>query len=520
MVQQDSPYNTRHGIFEAVQPGREISDSGNGERFADRNSERACYCYPLKSWFVWDGHRWRVDDSGTVQWLAKLTARHIYVEAAQESDDAKSKELGRWALRSAGEYRLRAMLTRAESELAVTQDQFDADPWALNCRNGTLDLRTGELRTHHPADMITRLAPVEYDQFASLPLWDRFLREATNDDGELIRFLARCAGYTIAGSSIEERLFFVHGPQASGKSTFLEALKATLGDYAATADFETFLQRSFVGGPRPDIARLAGARMVGSVEVAEGKRLAEGLIKLLSGGDTVTTRFLYKGEFEFIPQFTLWLAANAAPRARHDDLALWRRILKIPFDKTVPKEKRDPGVKATLRNPDIAGAAILAWMVQGCLDWQAVGLQVPERVEQATEAYRLDQDPLREFVAECCVLHTNAWTSAKDLRAAYKEWGSDNGVGEKALVNGRKWGQGLRARGCSREQRRVQGKVTAGWWGIGLQTVTGVTEYPAFQKSPHGFVSRRDFTEKSATPVTPVTEGETMQLEGAEPVRF
>lgn len=513
----------RGGIFDPVQPGRALSDLGNGERFADRNSGRACYCYSLGTWFVWDGRRWRVDDSGTAQWLAKMTVRHIYIEAAQESDDAKRKELSGWARKSEAEYRIRAMLKCAQSELAVTQSAFDADPWAFNCLTGTIDLRTGDWRTHHPSDLITRLAPVEYDSYAVLPLWDRFLREVTDDDWELTAFLARCAGYSLTGSSIEEKLFFVHGPQAAGKSTFLEALKATMGDYATTADFETFLSRSFVGGPRPDIARLAGARMVASVEVAEGRRLAEGLVKILTGGDTITARFLYKGEFEFVPAFKLWLAANAAPRARHDDLALWRRILKLPFDKTVPKEKRDPNVKATLRDPTVAGPAILAWAIQGCLDWQAIGLQVPERVRRVTEAYRLEQEPLREFIVECCVLHPDAWTSAKDLRAAYQDWGAENGTGPKALVAGRKWGRGLRARGCHPHPQYVSKRKTRGWQGIGLssESIEHIEriERP-FSKSTLGISPRMDFTETGVPSVPSVLQGETVSLEGVDPVQF
>ena len=264
----------------------------------------------------------------------------------------------------------------------------------------------------------------------------------------------------------------MHGPAASGKSTFIEALKATLGDYATTADFEAFLSRRDVGGPRNDIARLAGARFVASIEVDEGKRLAEGLVKMLTGGDTVSCRFLHQEFFEYTPQFKLVLAANHAPKVREDDEAMWRRILRVPFEHVIPKDERDPLVKATLRDPTVAGPAILAWTVKGCLEWQSKGLGVPPRVEQATSAYREQMDPLKGFLDECCILGPDEWVSANDLRAAYEMWAKENG--ERDLLRGRTWGEKLRGRGCRPEHRRVQDsttgreRVTRGWVGIRL----------------------------------------------------
>jgi len=449
-------------------------------------------------------------------WLAKMTARSIKVEAAEESDKKKERAIWAWAMKSESAAGLKAMLFCAQHELAVLPEKLDADPWALNTLSGTVDLRTGDWRNHHPADLITKLCPVVYDPGATLPLWDRFLKDATDDDPELIRFLARAVGYTLAGTTQEEKLFFIHGPTNSGKSTFMDAVKAMLGDYGLTADFETFLHRSRTGGPRPDIARLAGARMVCSVEVSEGKKLAEGLVKLLTGGDTVTARFLFRSDFEYLPQFTLWLAANAEPRIRHDDMALWRRVLKVPFDKTVPEDKRDPYVKATLRDPDIAGPAVLAWAVQGCLDWQAEGLQIPHRVREQTEAFRLQQDPLKEWAESCCYFSPAAWTSARDLRASYKTWGEENGISERFLVRGKKWGAGLRARGCWQKPRRDHGKTQKGWYGIGLQSedhqgqesVTDATEFGSFAQGSLRERFSRELCENRSESVTSVTEVE------------
>jgi hypothetical protein len=190
-----------------------------------------------------------------------------------------------------------------------------------------------------------------------------------------------------------------------------------LGEYAATADFESFLQRRGDGGIRNDIARLAGGRMVVSVEVEDGKRLAEGLIKQLTGGDKIAARFLHREYFEFEPQFTLWLVANARPRAHADDDALWRRILQIPFTEVIPAAERDPELKRALRTNPAEQIAILAWLVHGCLEWQEHGLAVPERVRNYTEEYRQENDPLAEWIADECQLGAEHWTAARDLRA-------------------------------------------------------------------------------------------------------
>jgi putative DNA primase/helicase len=304
---------------------------------------------------------------------------------------------------------------------------------------------------------------VEYIPSARSELWERFLSEATGGDRDICDFLQRAIGYSLTGDVSEEVLFFVHGPAAAGKSTFLEAIKAALGDYSKSADFETFVQRREVGSVRNDIAELAGRRFVVSIEIDEGKKLAEGLVKLITGGDTVRARFLYQEAFEYVPQFKLWLAANHAPKVKHDDMAMWRRILRIPFEQAIPKDRRDPAIKARLKDVRESGPAILAWAVEGCLRWRSERLGVPKTVQAATEEYRLDMDPLRDFVAECCVLHQQAWVLAARLRQAYDEYCKQ--TGEKRLLGPREFGEGLKGRGCTRDRRHAG----HGWLGIGLR---------------------------------------------------
>lgn len=451
-----------------------LTDAGNAERFAAQHGDSMRYCWEWGKWLFYDGKRWSVKfGEEMANRLAVETARTI----SQDSHTSESiQNKMEWAHQSESRARIAAMLDAATSiqPIATHAERFDKDPWLLNCANGTIDLRTGELESHKPEDMITKLSPVKYKPYATFKLWNSFLKTVTQNDTTLCDFLQKAIGYSATGDTREEKLFFIHGPTASGKSTLLEAVKATLGDYAQTADFETFLQRKQVGGVRNDIARLAGTHMVVSIEVDEGKRLAEGLVKTLTGGDTVSARFLYKELFEFMPQFKLWLAANHAPKLKDDDDAIWRRILRVPFEYTIPKDKRDPKIKATLRNPKIAGPAILAWIVKGCLKWQEEGLVVPEIIERSTEEYRESQDPLREFFEDECVFDTTAFVKVISLRSAYDDWAKNNGM--KFTLGPREFNKRLRAKGCEDKSKRLRITATGEetvkkcWHGVTLKS--------------------------------------------------
>jgi putative DNA primase/helicase len=478
-----------------------LTDLGNAERFVAQHGDDVRYCYQWRKWLVWAGVRWERDETGKVERLAKETVRSIYEEAAAAESEARRKELAKHATRSEAEARIRAMLELAKSEVPVSPEELDRDPWKLNTLNGTVDLvGSGELMDHKREDLITKVAPVEYDPEASSEVWERCLKTITGGDAALARFLQRAAGYSLTGDVSEEVLFFVHGPAASGKSTFIEALKSALGDYATTADFEAFLARRDVGGARNDIARLAGARLVASIEVDEGKRLAEGLIKMLTGGDVVTARHLYKEAFEFLPAFKLWLAANHAPRIRDDDEAMWRRILRVPFEHIIPKEARDPAVKRALRNPQRTGAAILAWAVQGCLAWQREGLGVPPAVETATRELREEMDPLKDFFEDCCILKPEAWVLTADLRQAYETWARERG--EAFVLRGRQFTDRLKARSLVPERRHAG----RGWQGIGLFTTT----------PPPPNRAKRDVSDTGQNPSKPQENRATVTLRDGE----
>jgi putative DNA primase/helicase len=440
------------------------TDLGNAERLVARHGSDLRHVAGL-GWYAWDGKRWKRDTDGEAMRRAKLSARAIFGEAEHAESHEERRKLVAWAFRSEHERRLHAAVVLAQTELPVllAADALDADPWLLCTENGTVDLRTGELREHRREDLCTKLAPVVYDPEATTALWHRFLLDTCGGDIELAAFLRRCAGYSLTGVTSEEVLFFLHGPAATGKSTFIEALKAALGDYTRTADFDTFLRRKGDRGIPSDVARLAGARLVAGVEVEEGKALAEGLIKQLTGGDTVTARFMYKDFFEFRPAFKLWLVANARPQVSAEDAAMWRRILQVPCTTVVPEHERDDKLKSRLKAPEHL-AAVLAWAVQGCLEWQEIGLAVPDSVRAYTEDYRHEADAFAAWVTEECVLGGWLRCEAGKLRARYEDWCKANGA---TPVGDRTWSKKLRDLRCERE-RDTSGERKRRWRGIDL----------------------------------------------------
>ena len=458
------------------------TDVGNAERLARRHGNDLRWCEAWGSWLVWSGRQWERDDTGETVRRAVDTVRQIGVEAARCDDEGRRKALWHHALKSESARSIGSMVTlaRAQSGLAARPDDLDANPWLLNCRNGIVDLRTGELMPHDRDAMCTKLAPVDYDPSARSDAWDAFLRSAldgdTRDGAEVIEYVRRAVGYSLTGDTSEEVLFFVYGPGGSGKSTFLEAVRAVLGDYATTARFDMFLKREGdAPSANPDEARLRGSRFVASIETDEGKRLSPGTIKRLTGGDIISARELYSRAFDYKPAFKLWLAANDAPRVNDQDDALFRRMRRIVFPHGRTGEgTRDKSIKATLTNASVTGPAILAWAVQGCLAWQRDGLKTPAAVVASTNAYRAENDPLAEFFAARVAFDARATVARKSIRAAYEVWVRDCDSGNP--MSPKRFAERLRARlvaehGAAHKADasvRLGQSVVDGWRGMRL----------------------------------------------------
>lgn len=426
------------------------TDLGNARRLVRLHGADLHYCHPWRQWLVWDGKRWARDTSGEVYRRAKATVAEIYREASQETDDNRRKALASHAVRSELGARIEAMVRLAESEPAipVQPEELDRNPFVFNCHNGTVDVATGSFREHRREDLVRRVAPIDYEPGADCPRWRQFLHEILAGDDLLEVFLQQAVGYTLTGDTREQCLFFLFGTGANGKSTFVETVAALLGDYATKTRSETLLEKRDSGAIPNDIAALAGARLVYAVESQAGRQLAEGLVKEMCGGDTLSARFLHAEYFTFTPTFKIFLATNHRPTIRGADHAIWRRIRLVPFNVKIPEERQDKMLKAKLRE-ELTG--ILNWALEGASDWLRNGLSLPEAVIAATEEYRSRMDVLADFLADRCQVNVPDTVSAADLYAAYKSWAE---AGGERVLSKRAFGMGLEERDFVRERGR------------------------------------------------------------------
>src|SRR5918994_256767 len=439
--------------------GYNLTDLGNAERFVADHGENVRYCYPWGKWLIWSRSRWQRDEAGRVHRLAKETVRAIYREASDAEDEDRRKALAKHGARSEGADKIKAMLELAKSEVPAAPDELDADALLLNVLNGTIDLRSGKLREHRREDLITRVAPVEYVPEAPAPTWEAFLERVLPGE-ELRGFVQRAAGYSATGETSEQCMFIDHGSGANGKSTFQETVSAALGDYAMRTPTETLLVKR-PGGVPNDVARLMGARFVAASETEEGRRLAESLVKDLTGQDTISARFMWAEWFDFKPTHALHLSTNHKPEIRGTDAAIWRRIRLIPWGVTIPSAEQDRKLAEKLRDEL---PAVLAWIVRGCLAWQREGLQAPEEVRQATKAYRAEMDVLAAFLADCCVRDEDEEAFAGELWGAWKRWCEETGeqAGTQKRFGGRIAERGFLNHRDSRTGRKV-------WSGLSLR---------------------------------------------------
>ncbi len=435
-----------------------LTDMGNAERLVARHGDDLLYCKPLGGWLVWDGTRWKRDESGEVERRAKEAVRSIYGEAEKASDDDRRRAIAAHAKASESRVRRDAMIVMAHSEPGIPTgpEALDRDLLLLNAKNGTIDLRTGVLRGHRRDDLITKIAPVEYDPDVSAPVFDAFLAKILPSP-ELRRFVQTVIGYAAIGENTEEILPIFHGSGANGKSTLVNVVMEALGDYAQQAAPDLLMAKQ--GSHPTELADLFGARFVAAVETDDGRRFNEGLIKQLTGRDKIKARRMREDFWQFDPTHTPFLATNHAPEVRGTDHAIWRRIKRVPFDVQIPPAEQDKKLSEKLRE-ELPG--VLAWMVRGALIYQKNGLREPPEVSTATQEYREEMDVLAAFIADECVVKDEASVGATPLYEAYQGWCGRNG--EKELKQTR-FGRQVRERGFRSERTpRVV------YYGIGLRT--------------------------------------------------
>jgi len=439
-----------------------LTDLGNAERFVQAWGQDVLYDHTAGRWLLFDGRRYRPDETGAVFHLARATVRAIYVEAGMTEERDARKALDAWARASESAMRQRALLELARTDpvIAVTHRELDADPWTFNVLNGTLDLHTGELSPHRREDRLTRLAPVAYDPQAVPSRFLRFLEEITCGRADLQAFLQRYLGYSLTGSTREQCFGVFVGSGNNGKTTLNNLVGRCMGDYHGETPIETLMIQKGQSIPH-DLARLRGLRLVTARESEQGQRLAESLIKSLTGGDKIVARFLYQHLFEFTPTFKLVMFTNHRPRVLGTDLAIWRRIRLAPFEYIVPEAKKNPELEHELFDAEAPGT--LRWLVEGCLDWQRKGLPASDTVKAATAEYRASEDTLAGFFEEHCILDDDASAASTALYARYRTWAEQ--AGEHTMTQ-TAFSLALREKGF---QKWPSSRRHAGFEGIGLQ---------------------------------------------------
>lgn len=439
-------YGLEVAVPAASCPPRSLDDLGNAHRLADHAGEGIAYATDAGLWLVWD--------AGTGVWSASggdvLVQRqvqemlealpwceHEHYSTLPNTDPVTGKDkpsdrdlfYGHVA-KTRNHQRMRSAIAQASSlpALAARMADFDSWPMLLAVANGTLELESGKLRASSAGDRLTMVAPVSYDPLATSPLWEAFLL-SVQPDPEVRAYLARVVGYTLTGSTAEQKLWIHHGTGANGKSVFVDTLARVLGTYAQAIPRSTLLAKTGDAGVPNDLARMRGKRMLRASETAAGRRLDGELVKELTGGEEISAREMRASWFDFRPVGKVHLTTNHVPQLGADD-AIRRRLETVPWAVVVPREERDPRLvdKLALEAP-----GILSWAVAGCLEWQRVGLATPPIVTERTDEHLALSDVLADWIETCLERVPGAEVELSLLYGSYEQHAKQHG--ERPMVS-------------------------------------------------------------------------------------
>ena len=417
--------NTRTVVEDESLIAPAFSEEALALLFAEKHANELRYVAKLGKWLHYDGVRWMFDDTR----LAFSYARRLCREAANACNEKKA----RFVIASAKTRAAVVALAGEDHRLTATVEQWDTDPWLLNTPGGVVNLHTGRMRPHAIEDYMTKMTAVAPG--GDCPKFIKFLLQIFDGDDEMVKYLQRVFGYSLTGVTTEQALFFLFGGGSNGKGVLTSTMRGILSSYHQTAAMDTFAASEHGERHPTDLAMLRGARLVTSTETEEGARWAESKIKALTGGDAIQARFMRQDFFEFLPQFKLMISGNHKPRLRAVNVAIRRRMNLLPFTVTISDKERDPHLVEKLKKE---WSGILAWMVEGCLQWQRIGLSPPQKVIDATSDYLDDQDTLGAFLNEYCIVDVNAEVSSAQLFEEWKDWAGENNayIGSAKMFGG------------------------------------------------------------------------------------
>lgn len=408
-------------------PIRSYDDTGNADRFIDRYGNLYKYSYIANKFYIYDGMKWKVDDKGSIRKLIDEMIESIKNEKVLHSEDVTEEEarevFQKYYKKTRGTQAKKNIMNELMHRRPATPDEFDKDDMLLNVANGYIDLTSRELYKHDINKMFSQITNTDYTEKMQPAVWLDFLNDIFAGDQKVIRYIQKALGYSLTGSTREQIMFILFGKGRNGKSIFVEVISEILGDYSNNMQAKSLMVKKN-DNINTDIARLSKARFVTSSEPNEGFRFDEGLIKQLTGGDKVTARFLYAEEFEYTPKFKIWVSTNHKPIIRGTDDGIWRRLVLIPFDVQIPEEKVDKDLKYKLLRE---APAILNWMAEGAYMWMQEGLAMPEKLKEASKAYRNEMDVIEQFIEDECKRVDDGKVKAHELYELYKKWADDNG---------------------------------------------------------------------------------------------
>lgn len=440
-------------------------DTGNAERLKDLFGENIRFNYTSNTWMYYDGKRWKHDDTGRMKILTDKVVENMKNEKLFVADGVDQEDMEKYRYRhwkdSRNHNKKVNMMKECEHLLPVTNETFDNDFNLFNVQNGFVDLKAGKLNDHERKNYFTKISNVEYTDKADCPKWDEFLNDIFLGNHELVRFIQRAVGYSLSGHTSEQVLFVLYGNGRNGKSVFLDILNEVFGNYSTNIQPQAIMASKNQSDASPEIAKLDGARLVTTTEPNEGERFDEGLLKQLTGGDRVSARKLYENEFEFTPQFKLWMATNHKPYVRGRDEGIWRRFIIIPFDKQIPLHEIDRDLTKKLKREL---PAIMRWCVDGFLEWQRIGLSEPKIIKEQRDEYRVEMDSIAMFVEECCEVNPLQKVKASELFNAYDNWAKEN---HQHIMSSTKFGREMAKR---YERKKYQGNRF--YYGINISNET------------------------------------------------
>lgn len=445
------------GQLDGQRDDEHLTELGYALRFVRRHGGKVRFVVPWNRWLIWDGKRWVPDTDGYVFRCMKVIAREVHTRLIRGGGYDKDTLRAAKRAESSSGIKGALVLASTETEIAIVPGQLDAHPYLLNCRNGIVDLRTGELRGHDPALLLTKMTGGAYVPGADGPVFAKFFERIQPDQG-MRQFIGRLLGLSLEGKVTAHILPVFYGDGANGKSTLVDAVMNALGDYADATDPDLLRARTFDAHPT-GVADLFGLRLALVHESDAGHRLAEGTVKRLTGGDKLKARRMREDFWSFDPSHTFVMLTNHKPKVGGTDEGIWRRLRLIPFEVVIPAAERDEDLGARLADE---ADAVLTWLVEGYRDWAANGLGEPKQVVEATQGWRAESDALGRFLAEMCLQGPPFSVRSGQLFAAWEKWCAAEREDSGSL---RSFGDAMKLKGF--ENHRSNG---IHWKGIGLQT--------------------------------------------------